>query len=331
MKASRTAGSPQVLTSPASSGGAAHPSTANRSHEGENERSPSEVIGVDIGGTKIAFGKVASDEVSDFREVETPKPATPAAVTERLIEALGDLPRESQALGVAAAGAVRDDRVTAVTRANLPEWTDLPLGRILEERTGLPTTVLNDGQAAAWGEYLYGGGRGLDRLVYVTVSTGIGGGLVAGGRLLRGGSGLAGHVGHLTLDPQGPWCSCGRRGCLEQLASGSAIEAMARRLLDRKVTAREVFELASTGEPWAQGMIRDSARWLSRGLASLHLLLDPGLVLIGGGVGLAEGYLEAVRQELSGIPLARDLQVKPAQLGRQAGVIGAAAVARDLI
>jgi N-acylmannosamine kinase len=268
------------------------------------------------------------EQVLEVRRIETPRPATPEAVIDALLNTIGDWAPRSAQLGVACAGGVVDGRVTAITREVFRDWTDIPLADILHERTGLAATVLNDGQAAAWGEYRYGAGRGRYSVLFLTVSTGVGGGVVQEGRLLRGASGLAGHVGHLAMDPLGPWCTCGRRGCLEQLASGTAITRQATALVNRPLTAEDVFELAAGGEPWAQGLMRASAQALAEGIANLRMLLDPEVVILGGGVGSAAGYIELVREELSRLPLGDGVDIQPAALGAHAGLIGAAALAR---
>lgn len=289
------------------------------------------IIAVDIGGTKIAVARVAESEVLESREVQTPRPAVPQAVVDTVMEQIRGWVPDASGVGIATAGGVQEGRVTAVSRVILPEWTDVPLAEIVSDQTDLPVWVVNDGQAAAWGEHRRGAGRDRKDLLFVTVSTGVGGGIVAGGSLAIGRAGRAGHVGHLTVDPNGPWCSCGRRGCLEQLVSGTAMAKQAQEAVERTMTAKEVFEWAQRGEPWAEGIVRASARYLARGLSSLQHVLDPGLVVLGGGVGLAEGYIQAVREELEAIPLGGELKLERAELGRHAALIGVADLAsRDL-
>jgi predicted NBD/HSP70 family sugar kinase len=173
------------------------------------------IIAVDIGGTKIAVSRVVDGEVLESREVDTPRPALPDQVIDTVVEEIQQWSSGAGGIGIATAGGVRNGRVTAVSRVILPEWSDVPLAERIAEEMGLPVFVVNDGQAAVWGEHRYGGGRDASDVLFVTVSTGVGGGIVAGGRLSRGAAGRAGHVGHLTVEPEGPWCSCGRRGCLE--------------------------------------------------------------------------------------------------------------------
>lgn len=286
-----------------------------------------EIVGVDIGGTKIAVARVVAGVVLASHEVVTPRPATPHAVIEAVVGAIGHGSASATAIGVACAGTVQEGRVTAVTRDVLTAWTDVPLAEALEARLGLPTVVLNDGQAAAWGEAVHGAGRGREQLLYVTVSTGVGGGIVCGGRPYTGASGLAGHIGHLTVDPAGPPCSCGRRGCLERYASGHAVERAAEARLGHRVDAREVIDRARNGETWAQEIVSVSARALAGAFASLHFVVDPGLVVLGGGLGSRREYRDAVRSALSDIPAVRELELVPSALGRLAGTIGAADIA----
>ncbi|GIW09363.1 MAG: hypothetical protein KatS3mg061_0420 [Dehalococcoidia bacterium] len=171
---------------------------------------------------------------------------------------------------------------------NLPQWPEaLPLAELLAERLGAPTRVDNDANLAALGEHRFGAGRGVDHLVYLTVSTGIGGGIISGGRLLHGVHGFAGEVGHQVILPDGPPCGCGGRGCLEVLASGTAIVRRAQaaglpadRLAEEGAAA--VFAAAAAGDPRAQEVIAGATRALGLGVVNLLHVFDPALVVLGG-------------------------------------------------
>jgi glucokinase len=189
--------------------------------------------------------------------------------------------------------------------------------------------VANDGDAAALGEARFGAGRNVRNLLYVTVSTGIGGGIVVDGRLYRGERAWAGEVGHLVLDPSGPVCSCGRHGCLEALASGTAIAREARRRsLPDGSTARDVAQAAAGGDVIAAEIWADAMQWLGLGIVSAANLLDPGCVVLGGGLTDAGAQLfDPVRATVAARALDPELEVVPTELGASVGLVGAAAVA----
>lgn len=300
---------------------------AGGSGTGGRSGPPGTYLGVDIGGTKIATARVRDGRVLDSRTIATPRPATPAAVLAGVSRALQAWTEGAAGIGLACAGAVADGRVTAVTRNVFEAWEGVPLEDAVQESTGLPTVAVNDGQAAAWAEHRFGAGRGHDHVLFVTVSTGVGGGIVSDGRLLRGASGMAGHLGHLPLEPAGPPCSCGRHGCLEQFVSGTAIAAAGRAHAGGEATSEDVFERAARGEGWARRIVNASAHRLAEGIAAMRMLIDPGIVVLGGGVGLAPGYLHAVQDELARIPTCSHLRLVEASLGAEAGVIGAADLA----
>ncbi|MCS7172739.1 MAG: ROK family protein [Armatimonadetes bacterium] len=173
---------------------------------------PSVVLAVDIGGTKIAAARVVEGVVVERREAPTPVREGPQAVIRTALSLLEDWRRGALGLGVASGGVIHRGRVIHANPRILPDWAGLDLRAVFRLHTGLPVKVLNDAQAAAWGEYRYGAGRGLDSMAFVTVSTGIGAGLVLGGRLRTGERGLAGHLGHTVCGPESEVCGCGRRG-----------------------------------------------------------------------------------------------------------------------
>ena len=188
---------------------------------------------------------------------------------------------------------------------------------------GLPVRLLNDGAAAAWGEYRFGAGRGARSLVFVTISTGVGGGIVLHGRPLSGRQGLAGQVGFLTADPDGPPCGSGRRGTLESVASGAALARQATEVFGRPLDAPALFALHGR-DPRADAILDAAAAATARAFADLAALLDPDRIVVGGGVGLAPGYLELVAAHLAAEPELFRPPLARAELGADAGLIGAA-------
>ena len=307
-----------------------------------------QAVGIDIGGTKIAAGVVTGDgTVLDRTRVPTPpddEAATLAALGEVVDQLLARNPGV-EAIGLGAAGLVEWPGGNA-RWAPHNTYRRLELRRLLHERSGLPTVVDNDANAAAWAEARFGAGAGSDDLVLVTVGTGIGGGLVLGGRLYHGVHGFAGELGHLIVDPAGDLCACGNSGCLEAMASGSTLGRLGREaaaadpggrmatLAGRPglVTGEVVFAAAAEGDKAALALFERVGHWLGVGIASLVTIFDPDLVVVGGGVAATgELLLAPARASFERYVHAcahRDLPpVVPARLGADAGLVGAAALA----
>ena len=304
-------------------------------------------VGVDVGGTKIAAG-VVSPEGKLLNEVRYPT----ASVRERLLstvaEAIAEVEGGYEVGGVCLAvpGFILARENKVLSAANLEAIEGIPLKDEMGDRTGLPVTVENDANAAAWGERAFGAAKDVDDLVFVTLGTGVGGGIISHGVLLRGARGMGGELGHITVQPAGPRCGCGNRGCLEALASGTAIERRAREVADerphsalrRLATERaplggDVLDLARKGDEAAIEVLRETGTWLGIGLATYINIFDPEVIAIGGGVSQAGDLVsEPARRELqlrSHSP-SRDLvEIRAATLGSEAGMVGAAALARD--
>lgn len=309
-------------------------------------------IGVDLGGTKILTALV--DERGEvIARVRVATPTTgPDGVVDAIVASVAELsrksgisPRSALGVGVGAPGPLDPDTGIVFEPPNLPGWRDVPLAAIMAERLGVPAFLENDANAAAMGERWVGAGRGVDDLVYLTVSTGIGGGLILAGRLYRGVSGTAGEVGHMAIARDGPRCGCGRIGCLEAMASGTAIAREARLAVERgsptvlsqvapeAITSEDVAHAALGGDPLAREIFAGAAAALGTGITNLVNLLNPALVIVGGGVTRAGELLFApvrriVQEEAFERPWAA-VQVVPAALGDDVGVIGAAAVAYE--
>jgi glucokinase len=308
-------------------------------------------IGIDIGGTKVAAGVVDEDgHVLAVARRRTPS-RDPAHIADVVVEIVGQLrvDHEVCAVGVGAAGFVDSDRATVLFAANLA-WRDAPIRADIGDRLDLPVIVENDANAAAWGEYQFGAGAGQPDVMVMTIGTGIGAGIIINGALHRGRFGIAGEPGHMRVVPGGRLCGCGNRGCLEQYCSGTALVRAARevaqerptdaaRLLDlahgdiANIDGPVVTKAAQEGDPAAVDCFDEIGRWLGQGLADLSSLLDPGRFVIGGGVAEAgDLLLGAGRETYAAVLVGRGYrplaEVVSAKLGSQAGLIGAADLAR---
>lgn len=297
-------------------------------------------LGVDIGGTKVLIALV-DDQGQVHREWRMPTeasrggPAVMQDVVTGVRAAIADLsPDERQALrgiGVSAAGQVdfAAGRIAYAT-PNIPGWTGTEVRQVLASEFGVPVTVDNDANAAAFGEWWAGAGKGTDTLVMVTVGTGVGGGVVQGGRVLRGARWRAGEVGHMIVDASGPRCNCGQPGCLEVFASGTAIARMAREAKPGwHPSGPEVFAAAEAGDATANEVLGKAARYLAYGLVTLSNLLDADGYLLGGGVATQPSFLPRVRQALADPTVVGQRGFDPtlvrlAALGEAAGAVGAA-------
>jgi glucokinase len=298
-------------------------------------------IGVDIGGTKVAAG-VVDDEGRVLARLRRDTPAhDPDKVEDVIAEAIRELSADH--------GFVDAARSTVLFAPNLA-WRNQPLRAAVEQRTGLPVVVENDANAAAWGETRFGAGHGQRFTVTVTVGTGLGGGVVLGGELIRGAFGAAAEVGHLSIVPDGRPCGCGNAGCWEQYASGRALVTEARQRAARaSEEARLLLELgdgrpesitgpmvtrgAIAGDPVALASFEAVGTWLGHGLADLAAVLDPRVFIIGGGVSEAGELLvgparTTFQARLTGREHRPTATVRVAQLGQDAGLIGAADLAR---
>jgi len=308
-------------------------------------------IGVDVGGTKIAAGVVDSTG-KIVRQVRVATPGgTANALDDSIVHAVTELltTHSVEAVGVAAAGFVDEKRKTVRFAPNLL-WRDRPLARLLGERLDLPVVVENDANAAAWAEFQFGAGHDVNDMVLITVGTGLGGGIVLDGRVLRGAWGIAAEMGHVRMVPGGLPCGCGQHGCWEQYASGRALVRMARELAlsDQSAAAAilkpaggdadglegwMVTAAAMAGDPAGVELLAELGRWLGEGIADVADVLDPAVVVIGGGVAEAGDLLldparAAFARCLSGGEYRPHLAIEGAALGNDAGIIGAADLAR---
>lgn len=307
--------------------------------------------GIDVGGTKISGG-VVDEDGSVLEELRVVSPATDVEAIEDAITSLVTALRSRHdiaAVGVGAAGYVDKSRAVVMFAPNIA-WRDVNLKTELEEHLHLPVVVENDANAAAWGEFVYGAGHDTDDLLMVAVGTGVGGGLVLDGELYRGAFGVGAEIGHMRVVPEGHLCGCGNRGCLEQYGSGSALvrevraaarggSLLAADVLERaggdpdRINGPLVTEAARAGDPFAVEQLAVLGRWLGEGIASLTAVLDPAVVVIGGGVSEAGDLLldpirAAFAAQLTGRGHRPVLEIRRARLGNRAGLIGAADLAR---
>ncbi|MFM2352721.1 MAG: hypothetical protein RLZZ608_127 [Actinomycetota bacterium] len=306
-------------------------------------------IGIDIGGTKIA-GALVSDDGEIVSELREPTPAgDPAAITDlvvRMIEQLSD-GQNVIAAGVAAAGFIDADQSTVYYAPNI-NWRNEPFRDRLRERLDLDVTIDNDANAAGWAEFRFGVARDVHDMTMLTIGTGVGGAIVTGNRLLRGGFGTAGELGHLRVVPDGLPCGCGARGCIEQYGSGRALLRMANEIADAGgiglqlsvereraggLTGDILARLLVDEDAGALHALRQLGTWLGQACASLSAVLDPEMFVFGGGVSVAgDRLLDPIRESyLAHLP-ARGYHPEPqfvvAQLVNDAGVVGAADLAR---
>ncbi|HET9069918.1 MAG TPA: ROK family protein [Amaricoccus sp.] len=295
-------------------------------------------IGVDLGGTQLRAALVAPDGRIEARQaVATRAGDGPEAVLDQIAEAVATVARAApgqriRGVGVSAPGPLDTGRGVALRLPTLAGFTDFPLAEALARRLGLPVRLENDGIAACLAEWRLGAGQGRQNLVYVTLSTGIGGGVIADGRVLRGRMGLAGHVGHMTIVKDGALCPCGNRGCWEAYAAGPAFAARASARAGHPLDAAAVFAAADAGDPLAQELVAEEADLVGVGLANLLHLYSPEIIVLGGGLASRFEALRpgiAARLAASAMPAFRDVPLAPAALGGNAGLVGAGLLVLD--
>lgn len=305
-------------------------------------------LAFDLGGTALRGALVESDgRIVAHASAPTLAGAGSEAVIGQIVALAGTLLKEHPqanvaGIGVGAPGPLDPKAGIVIAPPTLAGWHDVPLIDILGQHFGLPVRLENDANAAALGEWRFGAGRGSGSLVFVTVSTGIGGGVVADGHIYHGRRGLAAEIGHMTITGEGDRCFCGAIGCFEAVASGTALGRRATRLTapgdgsllrrlsnDGEVSARHVVEAAKAGDANALDLIEAEAQWLGIGFTNLLHLYSPDLIVMGGG--LSNGFdllapsIRAVIQQRA-MPAYRDVPIVQAELGDRAGLIGAASL-----
>lgn len=314
------------------------------------------VLAIDIGGNRFRLGIFDREEHCRLlSEGETDRSGGRDWMLDEVRKRSQSLLVEAglpvEACGISFGGLVDFERQQA-SSLHVSGWRNFALARWVRENFNMECRVDNDANAGALGEFRYGAGRGDRSIVYVTISTGIGGGVISEGKLLHGRDSVAGEIGHLPLSDAGPACSCGGRGCLEALASGTAIALRGRELAKskpevlartielssgdpEKITAKALFEAAAGGEEAAALIVREAARWLACGLLMVIRILNPDRIILGGGVTLAgKQLLDPVRQHLDALStpaLKFSTEIALAELGDYSPLYGAAALALDLL
>jgi glucokinase len=306
------------------------------------------VVGIDLGGTKISGaladleGKVLSKYTIPTNAVEGEEVVLNRilSVIEKVIEESGKNNDEIKAIGIGSPGPLDSKKGTILDTPNLP-FKNFNIVKPILERFNAPTFLENDGNVAAIGEYLFGAGQNTNNMVYVTVSTGVGGGAVLNGKLYRGATSNALEIGHTTVEPNGPRCNCGNYGCAEVFASGTAIARFAKEAIANGVqtslsdyeivTSYEVFKEAEKGDKVAAGILDKSLTYLGICVANVISSLDPEVIAIGGGVSkggqiVFDKVQEVVNQRCLK-SMRESCRIVPAGLGTDAGVIGAVALA----
>jgi glucokinase len=300
------------------------------------------VLALDIGGTKLAAGVVdVKGRVHSFVVVPSEAGRGPEPTLERLfalgrraVEESGIRWEEIEAVGIGCGGPLDPSRGVLLAPPHLPGWHDVPVTILAERAYERPVTLENDATAGAAAEYRYGAGKGAVHMVYLTISTGVGGGVVVDGQLYRGAMEQGGELGHVTVDWHGRECrGCGRRGCLEAYVSGTSIAERAREAGFGGASAEEVAAAARAGDPVASAVWAETVEALACGLTSIVNLFEPEVVVIGGGVSRSgEQLLGPVREQVRAkamAPAGRAAEIVPAALGDHVGVVGAAAIVYD--
>ncbi|GMA65032.1 ROK family protein [Alicyclobacillus fastidiosus] len=293
-------------------------------------------IGVDLGGTKILTGLVDESGVI-YKTVECPTAAQqgPDAVIDQLIRSIDEVAgsverKEICGIGIGAPGPLNPVTGVVLSPPNLPGWDNIPLRQIIEAKCGLPTFLENDANVAALAEHRFGAGRGVEDMVYITVSTGVGAGLILNGRLYGGAGGYAGEVGHTVVDTNGRLCDCGNRGCLEAVASGTAIARKAEQVFQRPMSAKDVAIMAENGSLEAKAILDEAMHYLGMGIVSIVNVFNSSRIVIGGGVSrIGDAMFEPLRhavRELAFPAPAAMVEIMPAELGLNSGLLGGAAL-----
>jgi len=310
------------------------------------------ILGVDLGGTKIAAALATTQgEIVARGRRPTPAQAGPDAVINSVCATINEVlsakelrPSRLSGIGIAAAGVIDSANGKVIFSPNLPAWHEVPLREAIEQRFGIPAYLGNDANLAALGEWRFGVEKKVANLIYITVSTGIGGGIIADGKLYTGACGAAGEIGHMTIDVNGPRCRCGNIGCWETLASGTALAREAVKRITEgartsiielvggdvsKIDAKIVGLAAKQGDELAQELVSRLGYYFGVGLANLVNIFNPELILVGGGVAkigalLLQPAIKIVKERAFSTS-ANAVEIKPATLGDDSGILGAVA------
>ena len=307
-------------------------------------------IGIDIGGTKIA-GALVDDAGKIIREARVATPAGDGdSIVAAVVKLVEELSENEQVIGVgvAAAGFIDAEQANIVYAPNL-SWRNEPFKAKLEAKISVPVIIENDANAAGWAEYRYGAGRGTKHMTMLTIGTGVGGAVIADSKMLRGGFGIGGELGHIRVVPNGRLCGCGAHGCIEQYGSGTALLRAARELADSdevagkrlrelraaagELTGEQVYQAILERDAGAIAVLSELGSWIGQTIASITAVLDPEVVVIGGGVSavgdlLIDPIRAAFLENMPARGFRPELQIKVAEFVNDAGVVGAADLVR---
>lgn len=287
-------------------------------------------LAIDIGGTKIASAIVENENITERKQITTPQHEASQAMHQTLEQIVKNYQGKFDYIAVASTGIIRGGILTALNPKNLGGLAEFPLKESLKRHTNKPIGLLNDAAAATYAEYQFTDRSEIENFIFITVSTGVGGGLIINRKLITKPYGVAGHIGHSLADPNGPYCGCGRQGCVEALASGRAIEAEASKW-DEPCLPKEVFERFHQKDPKAIELVNKSASAIANLVADMKIGLDVQKIAIGGSVGLASGYIETVQEHLHKMPQYYHCPIIKAKSGADAGLLGTAWWVRDCI
>lgn len=309
------------------------------------------IAGIDIGGTKVAIAlQNLQKEKIATRRIPTDVAIGPHKILENIQTNIEEMLAETEtrllAIGVCTPGPIDIKKGLVLSPSNLRDWVEFPIVKILEDRFHVPVVFDNDANAAALGEYSEGVGQGFETILYVTVSTGVGGAIILGGKIHHGFTANAGEIGHTIVQPDGIICGCGARGCLESIASGINIARRAAELVSenggtlngveaRNITARTVIEAVRKGDKTVQPVWDETVRYLAIGIGNAITTIAPEAVIIGGGISLADEILleplnHYLKQNVKMLPI-EDVKILRAALGGDSGIYGALELARQSI
>ncbi|HXF86440.1 MAG TPA: ROK family protein [Anaerolineales bacterium] len=303
------------------------------------------IIAVDIGGTHIRVATYEPDRITPLAHQRTKSLAHQPGVFERLVQAIESVWQENRvsAIGIASPGPLDPHSGTILATPNIPEWQNFPLAPKLSEHFGVPVYVDNDANLAGLAEWQYGAGRGHHNLIYLTISTGIGGGVIVNDTLLQGFHGMGAELGHMLIDPDGPPCGCGKRGHVESFSSGPSIARYVNEQLaagrpsslqaDPNLSAAQVADAALQGDALAISAFERAGYFLGIAVANYMAIFDPSILVFGGGVSqvgdlLFKPFEASLREHVIHPHYLDDLLITRAALGDEAGLLGALALAR---
>ena len=307
------------------------------------------IVAVDIGGTQIRVAIFTTEGEKPLQIKKIPTKTAHSQPYDRVVEAIEGLwPADGQVACISAAipGPVDPRTGVIVSTPNIEGWKDFPLAAKLHERFLVPVYLGNDANLAATGEWEYGAGKGHRDLLYLTISTGIGGGVIINNQLLEGSRGMGAELGHITVLPNGPLCGCGKRGHLEAVAAGPAIARYVRAQLAKgkpsllksgeNLTAREIASAARAGDKLAISALARAGKFIGLAMADFLLIFNPTIVIFGGGVSFSGEFLfgpmrKSLKKNIMDLEYLKDLEITTAKLGDDAGLLGALALAKSKI